>query len=119
MVFTITLLHNATNIFVLYYMTVESRLTTDAHQDTYNAVLLTEFKILIGLACFFNFLALLFLGHLTYFHLMLQKKGMTTYEYIRWKANNTRKSKIVKSKADKQKQATNSTIQEDLASPGA
>ena len=28
---------------------------------------------------------------------------MTTYEYIRWKANNTRKSKIVKSKKDKDK----------------
>lgn len=28
---------------------------------------------------------------------------MTTYEYIRWKANNTRKSKIVKSKKEKDK----------------
>ena len=26
---------------------------------------------------------------------------MTTYEYIRWKANNTRASKIVKKKSDK------------------
>ena len=26
---------------------------------------------------------------------------MTTYEYIRWKANNTRKSKIIKKKSDK------------------
>ena len=26
---------------------------------------------------------------------------MTTYQYIRWKANNTRKSKIIKKKSDK------------------
>ena len=29
---------------------------------------------------------------------------MTTFEYIRWKANITRKSKIVKSKIDKAKE---------------
>lgn len=33
---------------------------------------------------------------------MLQKRGMTTYEYIRWQANNTRASKIVKRKSDKE-----------------
>ena len=32
---------------------------------------------------------------------MLQRRKMTTFEYIRWKANITRKSKIVKSKLDK------------------
>ena len=104
MVFLITLLHNLTNIFVLYYLATESIPTTDAHEDTYKVVLLVEFEILIGIACFFNLLALLFLGHLTYFHIILQRKGMSTYEYIRWKANNTRKSKIVKSKADKKKE---------------
>ena len=51
---------------------------------------------------------------------------MTTYEYIRWKANNTRKSKIVKSKADKKKdkerlaeEKNKKSISEDLASPSS
>ena len=50
---------------------------------------------------------------------------MTTYEYIRWKANNTRKSKIVKSKADKKKdkerlaEEKKKSISEDLASPSS
>lgn len=50
-------------------------------------------------------LALIFLGHLTYFHLWLQKHGMTTYEYIRWKANITRQSKIKRRKSDKAREA--------------
>ena len=64
---------------------------------------MVEFTIFISIACFFNLCALLFLGHLTMFHIMLQRRGMTTYEYIRWKANNTRKSKIIKKKSDKKK----------------
>ena len=44
------------------------------------------------------------MGHLTAFHIMLQRRKMTTFEYIRWKANITRKSKIVKSKIDKAKE---------------
>ena len=71
MVFLITLLHNATNIPVLYYLSTESDHTTDAHEATYKKILLTEFEIMIGIACFFNLLALAFLGHLTYFHIML------------------------------------------------
>ena len=71
MVFLITLLHNATNIPVLYYLSTESDHTTDAHEATYKKILLTEFEIMIGIACFFNLLALAFLGHLTYLHIML------------------------------------------------
>ena len=54
------------------------------------------------LACFLNLCALLFLGHLTCFHMYLQRKGMTTYGYIRMKANITRASKIKRRKGDKQ-----------------
>eukprot|EP00354_Favella_ehrenbergii_P002654 CAMPEP_0170467038 /NCGR_PEP_ID=MMETSP0123-20130129/10768_1 /TAXON_ID=182087 /ORGANISM="Favella ehrenbergii, Strain Fehren 1" /LENGTH=38 /DNA_ID= /DNA_START= /DNA_END= /DNA_ORIENTATION= len=34
---------------------------------------------------------------------------MTTYEYIRWKANITRQSKIVKRKAEKEQATTDDT----------
>lgn len=43
----------------------------------------------------FNFLAFCFLGHLIYFHVRLYFMGKSTYEYIRWKENRTRESKIV------------------------
>ena len=100
-VFFITLLHNLTNIAVIYNLNAETEPTVQAHEDTYKKFLVIEFSIFIAIACFFNLCALLFLGHLTLFHIMLQRRGMTTYEYIRWKANNTRKSKIIKKKSDK------------------
>jgi hypothetical protein len=77
-------------------------------------VLLVEFQILILIACFFNFAALLFLGHLTLFHIKLQRRGMTTYEFIRWKENNTRASKIVKRKANKGEEENSGAIQTAL-----
>ena len=101
-VFLMSLMHNATNGFVIYYLATESSPTVQSHEQAYKSALLVEFQIIIAIACFFNLCALLFLGHLTYFHIMLQRRGMTTYEYIRWKANITRKSKIVKSKKDKE-----------------
>ena len=94
-------MHNITNGFVIYHLATASSPTVQSHEDTYTTVLLVEFEIIIAIACFFNLLALLFLGHLTVFHIMLQRRQMTTFEYIRWKANVTRKSKIVKSKKDK------------------
>ena len=99
-----SLMHNITNGFVIYHLASASTPTVQSHEETYKTVLLVEFEILIGIACFFNFAALLFLGHLTAFHIMLQRRKMTTFEYIRWKANITRKSKIVKSKIDKEKE---------------
>jgi len=93
--------HNVTNGFVLYYLATASANTIESHESTYQTILLIEFEVIIGIACFFNLCALLFLGHLTMFHVMLQKRKMTTYEYIRWKANITRQSKIVKRKEPK------------------
>ena len=101
LVFMMSLMHNITNGFVIYHLATASSPTVQSHEDTYTTVLLVEFEIIIAIACFFNLLALLFLGHLTVFHIMLQRRQMTTFEYIRWKANVTRKSKIVKSKKDK------------------
>jgi len=99
LVFLLTFLHNITNIFVVYNLFTAAAPTVDAVESVYKSVLLVEFEILIMIACFLNLCALLFLGHLTLFHIMLQRRGMTTYEYIRWKENNTRASKIVKRKA--------------------
>ena len=92
------LIHNVTNIFVVYHLFIASAPTIESHNQVYKSVLLQEFEILILIACFFNLIALVFLGHLTIFHIMLQKRGLTTYEYIRLKAKNTRASKIVKRK---------------------
>lgn len=97
-VFFLTLVHNITNVFVIYNLLTAATPTVKAHESVYKSVLLVEFQVLIFIAVFFNLCALLFLGHLTIFHVMLQRRGMTTYEYIRWKANNTRASKIVKRK---------------------
>jgi hypothetical protein len=44
----------------------------------------------------FNVATLIFLGHLTWFHIKLQKMEITTYEYIRMKENKTEPSKIKK-----------------------
>ena len=45
------------------------------------------YSVILGIALFFNLLAVVFLGHLISFHLVLKRKGMTTFEYIMDKAN--------------------------------
>ena len=96
------LLHNVTNVFVLYNLATSNSKSIDTHETVFTKFLQVEFSILIGIASFLNLLALIFIGHLIYFHIYLQRKGMTTYEYIRWKANITRASKIKRRKSDKQ-----------------
>ena len=91
-----SLMHNITNIMVLYHFSQETSSIEESHIEFYEKVLFKEFKIFLSVACFFNFLALLFLGHLVGLHIMLYKRGMTTYEYIRWKQNRSLESKIVK-----------------------
>lgn len=118
LVFFLTLVHNVTNVFVIYNLLTAASPTVEAHESVYKTVLLMEFQVLIFIACFFNLCALLFLGHLTLFHVMLQRRKMTTYEYIRWKANNTRASKIVKRKSPNNNSATK-TVLSSVASDGA
>ena len=91
-----SLMHNITSIFVLYYFFSDSETAVESHMDVYESVLFTEFKIFLIMTCFFNLLALLFLGHLIGLHIMLLSKGMSTYEYIRWKQNKSLESKIVR-----------------------
>ena len=76
----------------------------ESHERFFKTALILEFKLIIGIALIFNFASLFFLGHLITFHIMLRRRGMTTYEYIKWKANKTTKSKIIKLKTDKQSQ---------------
>lgn len=53
------------------------------------------YSVILGIALFFNLLAVVFLGHLISFHLVLLSKDMTTFEYIMDKANRkNQKSKI-------------------------
>ena len=102
-VFLSSLLHNLTNFAVLFHLFREHEPLLEAHNKFFKTALVLEFKIVIGIAMVFNFASLLFLGHLIPFHMMLQRKGMTTFEYIKWKANKTTKSKIIKRKSEKQK----------------
>ena len=84
-VFVMSLLHNVANLLVLVHLFREHQPLVDSHNLFYKRVFIVEFQIAIIVAMVFNFAAFLFLGHLIAFHLMLQKRQMTTYEYIRWK----------------------------------
>ena len=75
----------------------------EGHNDFYGRVIVLEFQIAIGIAIVFNFGAVLFLGHLICYHIMLQHKGMTTFEYIRWKEDRTTASRIKKQKTAEKK----------------
>jgi hypothetical protein len=54
-----------------------------------------EFDVILAVSMAFNLAAILFLGHLISFHIYLQKKKITTFEYIQLKLNRkNHKSKI-------------------------
>jgi uncharacterized protein (DUF2225 family) len=54
-----------------------------------------EYQVILGITIVLNTAAILFLGHLISFHLQLQSKKMTTFEYIQWQQNRrNHKSKI-------------------------
>jgi hypothetical protein len=69
-----------------------------------------SYSVILGFAIFFNVLTVMFLGHLISFHIVLQRKGMTTFEYISEKKNRkNQKSKIyreVKSEPEKKDEET-------------
>lgn len=97
-VFLMALLHNVTNGFSLYFMLTRDVLVGHQHETIFTVTLHVEFAWLLAVAVFFNLCVFLFLGHLICFHLLLQRKGMTTFEYIRWKEDRKKASKIVKRK---------------------
>ena len=47
----------------------------------------TSYNAVLGITLILNTAAILFLGHLIFFHLNLQSKHMTTFEYIQWQQN--------------------------------
>ena len=55
--------------------------------------------VCLWVAVAFNLAVMGFLGHLISFHIYLRHLGLTTFEYIRLKENNTRASKIVTRKS--------------------
>ena len=102
--FLMALTHTLINLVVLYHLFVRHELLEESHMTFFKVVIVTEFQIAIGVAMFFNVCAVLFLGHLIWFHIMLQRKGMTTFEYIRWKEDRTTASKIKKEKTAERKE---------------
>ena len=100
-VFLSSLLHNLANFAVLFHLYREHEPLVQAHEKFFKTALILEFKLVIAVTMVFNFASFLFLGHLIMFHIMLQRRGMTTFEYIKWKANKTTKSKIIKLKSEK------------------
>ena len=53
------------------------------------------FRVILIVAIVFNSLALIFLAHLISFHIFLQKKGLSTFEYLQIKQKRiNHKSKI-------------------------
>ena len=54
-----------------------------------------EYNVILGVSIVFNIAAILFLGHLISFHIFLQSKHLSTYEYLQLKQNKLHhKSKI-------------------------
>ena len=79
------LLHNITNVFVLYDLFTGRKETKQQHIEFYDQVLTSEFQICLIIMIVFNLLALMFLVNLIKFHIELKHKGLTTYEFLKMK----------------------------------
>ena len=77
--------HTATNAIVLTKMYKNHSEVAEAHTKVFKVVKYKGFQVVLLIACVFNFASAVFLSHLTYFHIMLQRNGITTFEYIRQK----------------------------------
>ena len=58
--------------------------------------MITEFRILLITLTIINTGSMIFLGHLITFHIYLNSKKLTTFEYIQLKKDRPKKSKIIK-----------------------
>jgi hypothetical protein len=94
-VFFMSLIHNLTNTFTIYLFFTSNDSVGQIHQQLFGFMLHWEFAWCMIIAYFFNLCAVIFLGHLIVFHIMLQKKEMSTYAYIVWKEDRKKASKIV------------------------
>lgn len=77
--------HTATNVIVLTKMFRNHSEMAEAHTKVFKVVQYKGFQVILLIACVLNFASVVFLSHLTYFHIMLQRNGLTTFEYIRQK----------------------------------
>lgn len=89
--------HTVTNAFVLDKLYRADLGVEEIHRSAFGRLPWPEFKIILLIACVLNLSFAIFLIHLTWFHWMLQRNGLTTYEYIRQKEQRAA-SKIVKKK---------------------
>ena len=89
------LLHSAFDVAVLVTTFTNNNNVLRETREFYQQDMRVGYSVILAFVLLFNLLAVLFLGHLIYFHLVLQSKGMTTFEYIMDKANRkNQKSKI-------------------------
>lgn len=104
--------HNAVNIVTLYYFDYKRDNFDSQVEMMYNEEGTNKFgigfKLFLIVATVLNSLAILFLGHLIRFHIILKRMQITTFEYLMIKKNRAnRKSKIFrdmkKEKEDKKK----------------
>lgn len=84
-VFIMTLLHNCVDAAVLSYNNSGNEDTLHANIKFYKKAMITEYNVIVSITLVLNTAAVLFLGHLISFHVYLQSKQMTTFEYIQWK----------------------------------
>lgn len=102
------MLHIATNCAVIYYISTDEKYERVEAEHFYRTNAYGVFIGLLALAIFFNILATLFLGHLISFHIFLQAKKLTTFEYLQIKQNKgSKKSKIFREVHKDQESGTN------------
>lgn len=66
------------------------------------------FKVILIIAVFFNSCSIIFLGHLISFHVFLQKKGLSTFDYLMMKKDKLGyKSKIFREVKHDEKELKN------------
>lgn len=90
-----TVLHTATDVSILisFYKPVEH--VADAHIRLYGRTLYTEFTVFLAINNVINAGTLFFTTYLFVYHLMLQCKGMSTFDYLK---HNENKSKMAANK---------------------
>lgn len=90
-----TLIHNCVDAAVLAFNNRGDSETLYENIKFYKKPMVTEYNAIVSIALIFNTAAIIFLGHLISFHVYLQSKQMTTFEYIQMKQNRVNyKSKI-------------------------
>lgn len=94
-VFQMCLLHASVNGFVMLDLVNDTKEVVEAHMKVYQADLTKPFFIVLVFTTVCDILALVFLLNLIAFHIQLQSKGLTTYEFLQLQEQVSRESKVV------------------------